>query len=162
VQELRGEKIDIIPWSEDPADFVCNALAPASITEVIIEKESKSMEVIVPDDQTSLAIGKRGQNVRLAVKLTGWKIDIKSKSEAEGEAEKTLEQLTQISGVGENTAKILFNEGYFTPADITRANTEELMKLPGLGEKKVQTIQHSAEEFIKQQVSLKDEPSPAK
>jgi N utilization substance protein A len=162
VQELRGEKIDIIPWSEDPADFVCNALAPASITEVIIEKESKSMEVIVPDDQTSLAIGKRGQNVRLAVKLTGWKIDIKSKSEAEGEAEKTLEQLTQISGIGENTAKILFNEGYFTPADITRANAEELMKLPGLGEKKVQTIQHSAKEFIKQQVSLKDEPSPAK
>ena len=95
VQELKGEKIDIIPWSEDPAKFVCNALAPAEIVEVILYNDLRSMETIVPDNQTSLAIGKKGQNVRLAVKLTGWKIDIKSKSESEGESEDALEQLTK-------------------------------------------------------------------
>jgi len=160
VQELKGEKIDIIPWSDDPAKFVCNALAPAEITEVIIDKEFKSMEIIVRDDQTSLAIGKRGQNVRLAVKLTGWKIDIKSKSEAEGDAEKIFKQLIQIPGIGETIAKILFNEGYFNPTDIAKAKVEELVKLPGLGEKKAQMIKHAAEDFIKQQ-ALKDKTSPS-
>ena len=82
VSELRGEKIDIIPWSEDAARFVCNALAPAVVSKVYIDDESRSMEIIVADDQLSLAIGKRGQNVRLAAKLTGWKIDIKSESRA--------------------------------------------------------------------------------
>jgi len=159
VQELKGEKIDIITWSDDPAKFVCNALAPAEISEVIIYKELKSMEIIVSDDQTSLAIGKKGQNVRLAVKLTGWKIDIKSKSEAEGDAEKTFKQLIQISGIGETIAKVLFNRGYFTPTDITKAKVEELMKLPGLGEKKAQMIKQAAEDFIKQQASLKDDTS---
>lgn len=158
VQELKGEKIDIIPWSDDPAKFVCNALAPAEISEVIIYKELKSMEIIVPDDQTSLAIGKKGQNVRLAVKLTGWKIDIKSKSEAEGDSEKAFKQLTQIPGIGEATAKILLKEGYFTPIDIIKTKIEELVKLPGLGEKKAKMIKQAAEDFIKQQ-ALKDNTS---
>jgi len=158
VQELKGEKIDIIPWSDDPAKFVCNALAPAEIAEVIIDKALKSMEIIVPDDQTSLAIGKRGQNVRLAVKLTGWKIDIKSKSEAEGDAEKIFKQLIQIPGIGESIAKMLFNEGYFTPTDIAKTKVEELMKLPGIGEKKAQMIKGAAEDFIKLQ-ALKDKTS---
>ena len=161
VQELKGEKIDIIPWSDDPAKFVCNALAPAEISEVIIYKDLKSMEIIVPDDQTSLAIGKKGQNVRLAVKLTGWKIDIKSKSEAEGDSEKAYRQLTQISGIGEITAKILLKEGYFTPIDIAKTKVEELVKLPGLGEKKAKMIKHAAEDFIKQQ-ALKDNTSQSK
>ena len=156
VQELKGEKIDIITWSDDPAKYVCNALAPAEISEVIVYNERRSMEIIVPDNQTSLAIGKRGQNVRLAVKLTGWKIDIKSKTESEGESENALKQLIQIPGVGETTARILFNEGYSTPADISKAEVEELMKLPGLGEKKAQTIKQAAEDFIKEQASLKD------
>ena len=159
VQELRGEKIDIIPWSDDPAKFVCNALAPAAISEVIIYKDLKSMEVIVPDDQTSLAIGKRGQNVRLAVKLTGWKIDIKSKSEAEGAAEKAAQQLTQIAGIGDTTAKMLHNEGYLNSTDIAKAKIEELIKLPGLGKKKAQMIKQAAGDFIKQQTSLKDDTS---
>ncbi|MBW1853258.1 MAG: transcription termination factor NusA [Thermodesulfobacteriota bacterium] len=160
VQELKGEKIDIIPWSDDPAKFVCNALAPADIAEVIIDKEHTAMEVIVPDDQTSLAIGKKGQNVRLAVKLTGWKIDIKSKSEAEGDFEKSFQQLTQIPGIGETTAKTLFNEGYFTAIDIAKTKVEELIKLPGLGEKKAQMIKQAAGDFIQQQ-ALNDTPPPS-
>ncbi|PQP34092.1 transcription termination/antitermination protein NusA, partial [Desulfobacteraceae bacterium SEEP-SAG9] len=80
VQELRGEKIDIIPWHTDTAKFVCNALAPAEISRVIIDEEDRSMEVIVPDEFLSVAIGKRGQNVRLASKLTGWYLDVKSES----------------------------------------------------------------------------------
>lgn len=82
VQELKGEKIDIIPWSEDPVKFVCSALSPAQVFRVIIDESSHSMEVIVPDDQLSLAIGRKGQNVRLAARLTGWKVDIHSESEA--------------------------------------------------------------------------------
>ena len=80
VSELRGEKIDIIPWSEDVARFACNALSPATVTKVYVDEENRGMEIIVADDQLSLAIGKRGQNVRLAAKLTGWKIDMKSES----------------------------------------------------------------------------------
>src|SRR5208282_3682930 len=80
VQELRGEKIDIIPWNDDSAHFVCNALQPAEISKVIIDQDTNTMEVIVADDQLSLAIGKKGQNVRLAAKLTGWKIDVRSES----------------------------------------------------------------------------------
>lgn len=85
VSELRGEKIDIIPWSEDIARFACNALAPAVVSKVYIDEEARAMEIIVADDQLSLAIGKRGQNVRLAARLTGWKTDIKSESKAAGE-----------------------------------------------------------------------------
>jgi len=118
------------------------------------------MEIVVPDDQTSLSIGKKGQNVRLAVKLTGWKIDIKSKSEAEGNFEKAFKQLIQIPGVGETTAKLLFNEGYFTATDITKASLEELMKLPGLGEKKAESMKKAAEDFIKQQAVKVTAPPP--
>jgi len=92
VSELRGEKIDIIPWTPDVARFACLALAPAEVTRVYIDKDEEAMEVIVPDDQLSLAIGKKGQNVRLAAKLTGWKIDIKSETqEEEGEPEEPVE-----------------------------------------------------------------------
>jgi len=89
VSELRGEKIDIIPWTPDVARFACLALAPAEVARVYVDKDEEAMEVIVPDDQLSLAIGKKGQNVRLAAKLTGWKIDIKSETQAE-EAEEAL------------------------------------------------------------------------
>ena len=81
VQELRGEKIDIVPYDEDPARFVCNAIAPAEVSRVLIDAETHTMELIVPDDKLSLAIGKKGQNVRLASQLTGWRIDIHSESE---------------------------------------------------------------------------------
>ncbi len=91
VSELRGEKIDIINWTPDIARFACSALAPAEVTRVYVDNDEESLEIIVPDDQLSLAIGKKGQNVRLAAKLTGWKIDIMSETRA---AEAELEELT--------------------------------------------------------------------
>ncbi len=86
VQELRGEKIDIVLWRSDPAEYMCRALAPAAVSKIIMDEDEHAMEVIVPDDQLSLAIGKKGQNVRLASHLTGWKVDLRSESEAEDEA----------------------------------------------------------------------------
>jgi N utilization substance protein A len=88
VQELRGEKIDIIQWTDDQVQYVRNALSPAKVARVYVNEAEKTMQVIVPDDQLSLAIGKRGQNVRLAAKLTHWKIDIKSESETESDSER--------------------------------------------------------------------------
>src|SRR3990172_911171 len=99
VQELKGEKIDIVEWVDDPARFVCNALSPAQIAKVLVNDAEKTMEVIVPDNQLSLAIGKRGQNVRLAAKLTGWKIDIFSESKKAQlmEVEKALWEIPTVS-----------------------------------------------------------------
>jgi N utilization substance protein A len=98
VSELRGEKIDIIPWTPDVARFVCSALAPAEVTRIYVDNEQKALEVIVPDDQLSLAIGKKGQNVRLAAKLTGWNIDIKSETRA---AEAAMEEFAAAQSGGE-------------------------------------------------------------
>lgn len=86
-QELRGEKIDIVPWDEDEARFVCNALSPAEVTRVLVDEQNHTMQIVVPDDQLSLAIGRRGQNVRLAAQLTGWKIDITSETKVAEERE---------------------------------------------------------------------------
>jgi N utilization substance protein A len=151
VQELRGEKIDIIPWSEDPASFVCNALAPAEISKVIINPEAKSMEVIVEDDQLSLAIGRRGQNVRLAAKLTEWKIDIRSESKAQQVvpeldeiASKGMDGVDQISGVGVKTAQLLNASGYITVADVCQASAEQLAKIEGISLKKAEKIIEAA------------------
>jgi len=102
VSELRGEKIDIIPWSEDIARFACNALAPAVVSKIYIDDEGSAMEIIVADDQLSLAIGKRGQNVRLAARLTGWRIDIKSETRA---AEAEMLQYSSFDGTADETQK---------------------------------------------------------
>ncbi|MBI4746706.1 MAG: transcription termination/antitermination protein NusA [Deltaproteobacteria bacterium] len=112
VQELKGEKIDIVEWVDDPARFVCNALSPAQIAKVIVHDAEKSMEVIVPDNQLSLAIGKRGQNVRLGAKLTGWKIDIfsESKKALAMEAEKALWEIPTVTDEEENAEGIESSE----------------------------------------------------
>ncbi len=102
VSELRGEKIDIIPWSEDVARFACNALQPAAVSKVLVDDDNRSMEIIVPDDQLSLAIGKRGQNVRLAAKLTGWRIDIKNETR---QAEAELLQFSSYDGAEEEASE---------------------------------------------------------
>ncbi len=147
VQELRGEKIDIIPWSDDPASFVCNALAPAEISKVIINQEARSMEVVVEDDQLSLAIGRRGQNVRLAAKLTEWRIDIRSESKTDRVlpaldeiASRGMDRVDRIAGVGEKTAQLLNTAGYMTVADLCQSTAEQLTKIEGIGPKKAEKI----------------------
>jgi transcription termination/antitermination protein NusA len=133
VQELRGEKIDIVPYNDDPARFVCNAIAPAEVSRVIIDAEGHRMELIVPDEKLSLAIGKKGQNVRLASILTGWKLDIHSESkirELEGQAKAAM---ASLAGVGEDQAETLFKLGWRSVADLAEAIPEELAAVPGLG-----------------------------
>ena len=148
VQELKGEKIDIIPWTDDPAKFVCNALAPARISRVYLSTEEKSMEIVVPDDQLSLAIGKRGQNVRLASKLTGWKIDIKSESKMEKLSEEIISQLKTIPGVGEMIARILYNEGFYSIEDVAEMDGAELGRICEIGEKKGEKIVEAARRML--------------
>jgi transcription termination/antitermination protein NusA len=148
VQELRGEKIDIIPWNPDPAKFICNALAPAEIIRVIIDEVNRSMEVVVPDEQLSLAIGKRGQNVRLASRLTGWKIDVKSESKYDKSMRDGYQSLLQITGVGEATADALYKQGFQSAQEVTEASLEELLQVPGLSQKKAEKLLESASAFL--------------
>jgi N utilization substance protein A len=148
VHELRGEKIDIIPWTPDHAKFACSALAPAEVSEIIVDEQDHSMEVIVEDDQLSLAIGKKGQNVRLAAKLTNWRIDIKSRSKAEGALSEGYDKLMAIPGIGKTTAEILLKENYLSAEDIIAARLEDLIAIPGIGEKKAKKIKESAQQAL--------------
>jgi len=130
VQELRGEKIDIVPWDEDPARFVCSALAPAEVSRVLLDDQNRAMEIIVPDDQLSLAIGRRGQNVRLASQLTGWKLDINSESRVKEMREFATESFTAI-GIPENTQEMLYSHGFRKAQDLANAAAEMLTQFPG-------------------------------
>jgi N utilization substance protein A len=140
VQELRGEKIDIIPYDRDPARFVCNALAPADVSKVVVNERLRTMEVVVPDDNLSLAIGKRGQNVRLAAQLCGWKVDIRSESKMRELVQEHKAVLARIPSLGEMRAEILVNEGYKDPADIARMDTKSLSKLLRLEEEEAELV----------------------
>ncbi|MBN1474967.1 MAG: transcription termination/antitermination protein NusA, partial [Syntrophaceae bacterium] len=142
VQELRGEKIDIIPYTNDAPKYVSSALSPAKVNRVLIDEENRTMVVIVPDDQLSLAIGKNGQNVRLAVKLTGWKIDVKSETMATEKPEGETD-LTNLSGVGPAMAQKLMEQGIKSIAMLAATDLEVLSSIPGIGEK---TAQHWMEE----------------
>jgi len=133
VQELRNEKIDIVEWSSDPADYVCRALAPAKVSKIFIDDDEHAMEVIVPDDQLSLAIGKKGQNVRLASRLTGWRLDVRSESEAEEEYRRALASLSAIDGLSQATAEQLFQNGYKSSADVAAADADALSEVDGVG-----------------------------
>jgi transcription termination/antitermination protein NusA len=135
VQELRGEKIDIIPFTNDAAKYVSSALSPAKVNRVLIDDENKTMTVIVPDDQLSLAIGKNGQNVRLAVKLTGWKIDVKSETMATEKEEEGQTDLTKLAGVGPAMAQKLMDKGIKSISMIAATEPELLSSIPGVGEK---------------------------
>lgn len=144
IQELRGEKVDIVPWSEDPARYVCNALSPAVVNKVVIDENSRSMEVIVDDDQLSLAIGRKGQNVRLASQLTEWKIDIKTESRVKQEQQEVLSLLTSLPSVSEVTASLLYNDGFYSLEHIAFCEPDMLMKVGSLGEEEVSTLQKAA------------------
>src|SRR5687767_15247193 len=135
VNELQGEKIDIIPWSADPAAFIVNALAPAEVAKVVLDEESERIEVVVPDEQLSLAIGRRGQNVRLASQLTGWDIDILTEAEESERRQKEFADRTQrfmsALDVDEILAQLLASEGFASVEDIAFIATSELAGLEG-------------------------------
>ncbi len=156
VQELNGEKIDIIPWDQDPAKLVCNALAPAVVSKVIVDDERHAMDVIVAEDQLSLAIGKRGQNVRLAAQLTGWRLDIKSEAKLEEQLQAVKEALMSIEGLGDMHAGILVHEGIKTPAELAEINSRVLCRLLNLeledSEKIIESAKVKAEELSSQAV----------
>jgi N utilization substance protein A len=147
VQELRGERIDIVPWSADPARYVCSALSPAQVSKVIIDDAAKSMDVIVPDDQLSLAIGRKGQNVRLAVQLTGWRIDIKSESKMRELAQWLAEALSVVEGCGEADAELLLQQGVTSLEDLANCPLEMLTVLPGIAEAGARAIKSRAAEL---------------
>jgi N utilization substance protein A len=155
VQELRGERIDIISWSQDQAKYVCNALAPAKISRVYIDEENRNMEVVVADDQLSLAIGKKGQNVRLASKLTGWKIDIKSESRMEKISSEILEKFKDLPHIGDVGSRILYNEGFRSIKEVAEVDPEELARVLEIEKEKSMEI---VEEAI--QISQKQEGQP--
>jgi N utilization substance protein A len=149
VQELRGEKIDIITWHVDAAKYVCNALAPAEIARVIIDEESNAMEVIVPDEFLSVAIGKRGQNVRLASKLTGWHLDVNSESSYDQMMQDGYESLVNVPGVGDSLADAFVEKGLYSADELAEAVTEELVEIRGIGpEKAAVLIEQTAEELL--------------
>ncbi len=147
VQELRGERIDIVPWSGDAARYVCSALSPAQVSKVIIDEPAQTMDVIVPDDQLSLAIGRKGQNVRLAVQLTGWKIDIKSESRMREVAEWLAEAVSVVPGCGEAEAELLLQQGVASLEDLAATDTVALTALPDVDEAGAQAIKDKAAEL---------------
>lgn len=149
VQELRGEKIDIVPWDNDPARFICNALAPAEIVRVIVDENNQSMEVVVQDDQLSLAIGKRGQNVRLASKLSGWNLDVTGETDYNRALKEAYNSLLNLEGVGEKTASNLYQEGFRSAADVAGASVSDLCQVDGIGEEKAAKIIESAVQVLK-------------
>jgi N utilization substance protein A len=144
VQELRGEKIDIVPWDPDPAKLVCNALAPAEIIRVIVDETEHSMEVVVPDDQQSLAIGRRGQNVNLASKLTGWRLNVISEKNYNKALKESYSALLSIEGVGEKLAAELYQYGFRSPADVAAGSISDLMAIGGMTEEKAEAIKEAA------------------
>jgi N utilization substance protein A len=151
VQELRGEKIDIVPWDPDPAKFVCNALAPAEILRVIVDEDNRSMEVVVPEDQLSLAIGKKGQNVRLASRLTNWKLDVISESEYNRELKEGYKSLLKLSGVGEKLATALYEMGFRSSEDIAKSEAADLATVKGISERKAQELIEEASSYIEKE-----------
>jgi len=148
VQELRGEKIDIIPWHMDPAKFVCNALAPAEISRVIIDEANHSMEVVVPDDALSIAIGKQGQNVRLASKLTGWQLDVKSETRYDESMKEGYESLLNLPDMTETLADQLVENGFFSSEDLAKATPKEIAEAGQLSEAAAQKLIEQAEQPI--------------
>ncbi|MBQ48271.1 MAG: transcription termination/antitermination protein NusA [Zetaproteobacteria bacterium] len=148
VAELNGEKIDIVPFDHDPARLVCNALAPAVVKKVIVDDGSNSMEVIVSDDQLSLAIGKRGQNVRLAAQLTGWRLDIKSESSVEEKMSGAKAIIAGVEGLDDMMASLLVQEGYGTVEEIAGLAPRVLLRVLNLDHDSAMNVIRSAQEII--------------
>mgnify|MGYP000983743598 CR=1 FL=1 len=152
VQELQGEKIDIIPWSGDAATFIVNALQPAEVAKVVLDEDAGRIEVVVPDDQLSLAIGRRGQNVRLASQLTGWDIDIMTEAEESERRQKEFHERTQLFmdalDVDEVVAQLLATEGFGTVEEIAYVDAAEIARIEGFDEETAEEIQTRATEHL--------------
>ena len=160
VQELRGEKIDIVPWTDDQAELVCRALAPAKVSKVIIDEDEHAMEVIVPDDQLSLAIGKRGQNVRLAHRLSGWKLDVRSDSEAEEEARAARASLNAIPGIGDINAELLYQWGFRSAEQLSEAN-EDNFEVEGISPERARQVILAARDWVANKRRIEEERAAA-
>ena len=152
VNELQGEKVDIIPWSGDPAAFIVNALAPAEVTKVVLDEDVQRIEVVVPDEQLSLAIGRRGQNVRLASQLTGWDIDIMTEAqESERRQAEFAERTSLFMGaldVDEMIAQLLASEGFATVEEVAYVPLEEITYIEGFDEDTAEEIQNRARDHL--------------
>lgn len=146
VQELRGEKIDIVPYDRDPARYIINAIQPAEVNKVIVDEADHRMELVVPDEKLSLAIGRKGQNVRLASQLTGWKLDIISESKFKQMEEEALQALREIDDVDEETARAMYRLGFRALEEIAEADVAELVPIQGVGSPEVaQSLKERAE-----------------
>jgi N utilization substance protein A len=150
VQELKGEKIDIVTWDHDPAKFICNALAPAEITRVVVDETNRSMTVVVPDDQLSLAIGRRGQNVRLASKISGWNLDVVSETEYNKDLKESYTALLSLDGVGEATATHLYQESFRSVEDVAKSTIDELSQVKGISKEKAEKLIEDAKKLFQE------------
>jgi N utilization substance protein A len=152
VNELSGEKIDIIPWSHDPATFVVNALAPAEVSKVVLDEDSRRIEVIVPDAQLSLAIGRRGQNVRLASQLTGWDIDILTEQEESERRQKEFAERSTLFmealNVDEMVGQVLASEGFTNVEEVAYVDSDEISSIDGFDEETAAEIQSRARDYL--------------
>jgi N utilization substance protein A len=148
VQELRGEKIDIVHWTADPAEYVCRALQPAKVSKILMDEEGRSMEVIVPDDQLSLAIGRKGHNVRLASKLSTWALDVRSESEAEDEARRARASLTGVPEIGDLTAELLYQSGFKSAEEVAQADVQSVADIDGVGPERAPAVVESAKQHV--------------
>jgi transcription termination/antitermination protein NusA len=161
VAELQGEKIDIIPWSADPATFVVNALAPAEVAKVVMDEEQRRIEVVVPDEQLSLAIGRRGQNVRLASQLTGWDIDIVTEQEEsehrQAEFEKRTKLFIDALNVDEVVGQLLASEGFNSVEELAVVDEKELAGIEGFDEDTARELQTRARDYLSQQEAELDD-----
>lgn len=152
VGELQGEKIDIIPWSQSPATFIVNALQPAEVAKVVLDEDAERIEVVVPDDQLSLAIGRRGQNVRLASQLTGWDIDIMTEEEESARRQKEFNERTELFmkalDVDEMVGQVLASEGFSQVEEVGYVELDEITSIEGFDEETAQELQTRAREYL--------------
>jgi N utilization substance protein A len=152
VNELQGEKIDIIPWSQDAATFIVNALQPAEVAKVVLDEEAAGIEVVVPDEQLSLAIGRRGQNVRLASQLTGWDIDILTEQEESERRQKEFQERSQLFvtalDVDEVVGQLLASEGFASIEEIAFVDLDDLAAIEGFDEETAGELQTRAREYL--------------
>jgi len=161
VQELRGEKIDIVHWTPDQAEYVCRALAPAKVSKIIIDDEGHNMEVIVPDDQLSLAIGKKGQNVRLASRLSGWRIDVRGESEVDEETRRARVSLGAIPGVNDMVAELLYQAGFKSAEELAETDLEAILEVEGIGPEKADAVYKSSREYVAEKRRKEEEEKAA-